>query len=132
MHLQYKPVVLEALNTAKIPVLTFDPLDPKHLGDPKFADSSDSDREHAALAVHTERCKRTLAHVRPSAAAGVARSFVSLGWLSADEARQAISSPGSSSFNDAVKAFTSDDDVSMCSSSFDRVSTALPNDVDNQ
>ncbi|CAO3613484.1 unnamed protein product [Mucor hiemalis] len=124
VHLQYKPAVLEALNTAKIPLLSFDPLDPKHLGDAKFADLSDVEREHAAFAVNAQRCQRTLAHVRPSVVAGVARSFVSFGWLSVEDACQAISSPGSASYADAAKAFISDD-VSMYSSSSASVASEL-------
>ncbi|CAO3623106.1 unnamed protein product [Mucor hiemalis] len=103
VHLQYKPAVLEALNTAKIPLLSFNPLDPKHLGDSKYAELTDVEREHAAFAVNAQRCQRTLAHVRPSVVAGVARSFVSFGWLSVEDARQAISSPGSASYADAAK-----------------------------
>lgn len=119
VHLQYKPVVLEALDKVKISVLTFDPLDPKHLGDPKITEGkSDDERVAAAKAIHASRCLRTISHVRSSVAAGVARSFVSLGWLSSEEARQAATGSGSSLVREIRKDFGHvDDDESMKSAS---------------
>ncbi len=115
VHLQYKPVVLEALDKVKISVLTFDPLDPKHLGDPKITEGkSDDERVAAAKAIHASRCLRTISHVRSSVAAGVARSFAFLGWLSPEEARQAAFGPGSDMVRDIRKDFGhGDDDESM-------------------
>ncbi|GAB5589425.1 hypothetical protein Unana1_04325 [Umbelopsis nana] len=85
VHSQYKPTVISLLQKVKVELVSdFNPLDPKHISDPKYESMSATDRANLAAELHRQRLQRTLQFIRPLVAIAVARSFVEIGWI--DEA----------------------------------------------
>ena len=86
VHDQYAQSVRELLAKAKISTLAdFDPLDPKHLSDPKFEGITATERAEIAHEIHHCRAKRTLEHIRPTIVSAVARYFCDMGWISEED-----------------------------------------------
>ncbi|KAI8384214.1 uncharacterized protein BYT42DRAFT_544144 [Radiomyces spectabilis] len=82
MHVQYIPVAKEILAKSKVvPLDSFDPQDPTHLGDPKYSDLLAAHKTSMALDLHRNRCMRTLRFLRPAVAIPVARTFFNAGWI---------------------------------------------------
>lgn len=68
----------------------FDPLDAKHLADPKFAGLSDEERACEVLHLVQNRALDTLSFLRPLVVAPVARSFLEAGWIDEDSMHSAL------------------------------------------
>jgi hypothetical protein len=82
VHVQYLPLIKESLLKQKIqPLPSFDPLDPKHIADPKHASLATEDRCRLAAELHRERLLRGLEKMRPHVRPAVARSYVEIGWI---------------------------------------------------
>ncbi|KAI8367574.1 uncharacterized protein BYT42DRAFT_483529, partial [Radiomyces spectabilis] len=83
MHVQYIPVAKEILAKHKVvPIASFDPQDPAHLGDPKYADLSDTEKVALITNLHRTHCERTLRFLRPTVALPLTRAFFEAGWIS--------------------------------------------------
>ncbi|KAI8326659.1 hypothetical protein EDC96DRAFT_453909, partial [Choanephora cucurbitarum] len=63
------------------PILDFDPLDPKHLDDPRVSSLSASDTADKARLVHQGRLLRALKYIRSPACNAVAADFCARGWI---------------------------------------------------
>ncbi|KAI9309943.1 hypothetical protein BX666DRAFT_2100201 [Dichotomocladium elegans] len=59
----------------------FDPLDPAHLADPKYASLSETERLQETFSLVHQRAMNTLSFVRPVSVAAVGRFFVELSWI---------------------------------------------------
>jgi hypothetical protein len=74
IHAAYHTEFLAALTGAKVrPPENFNPLDPKHIADPQFADMATNDRTRLAAAIHQDRCVRTRYFLRPYLAPSVSK-----------------------------------------------------------
>ncbi|KAI8875324.1 hypothetical protein K501DRAFT_149100, partial [Backusella circina FSU 941] len=83
VHLQYKDELVSCLGKAKIqPIEDFDPLDPAHLGDPKFAAASNNERQYQMARIHADHCEAALRFLRFPVAVAVSREFLDQGWIS--------------------------------------------------
>jgi hypothetical protein len=67
--------------TKQAPIADFDPFDPEHLKDPKFADLSKDLRVQKAREIANLRFLRAVLHVRPSLRISLARSFLHQGYI---------------------------------------------------
>ena len=67
-----------------MPLVDFNPLDPKHLDDPRLSSLSASDAAGKACLVHQGRLLCTLQYIRSPACNAVAADFCARGWI-ADE-----------------------------------------------
>lgn len=88
IHVQYKQELLQLFAKHRISVISdFDPLDPKHIADPLYADRDESARANLALELQGARCIRALYYLqqKKKPVKVVAASFVSAGWLSDDD-----------------------------------------------
>jgi hypothetical protein len=82
IHIQYKTEMCALLNESKItPLTAFDPLDPKHIADPKHDTLSANDRAILASQLHRERLTRGLKFMRPHVAPAVAKAYAAIGWI---------------------------------------------------
>ncbi|KAI8367576.1 uncharacterized protein BYT42DRAFT_586773 [Radiomyces spectabilis] len=82
IHAQYHPLLTETMTNASVKVLTdFDPLDPKHLADPKLETVSMAERHAVAIENHRRRCTQCLKFLRPAVMPSVARGFLEEGWI---------------------------------------------------
>ena len=91
VHTQYLAELLSQLAAAKVsPVLNFDPVDPTHLADPKFAGDSLAVRSAKILEIHSDRCVGVLRHVRPHLVPAIGAAFVSAGWISEETLESSI------------------------------------------
>ncbi|KAI8979167.1 hypothetical protein BDF20DRAFT_819578, partial [Mycotypha africana] len=94
IHVQFKASFLESLERAKVQtVADFDPLDPAHLGDPRFATASVADREVAAMRFHSRRCLHALNFVidhHKDAAVAVAKVFAEQAWITEEDLARVI------------------------------------------
>jgi hypothetical protein len=83
IHAAYHTEFLAALTGAKVrPLENFNPLDPKHIADPQFADMAPNDRTRLAAAIHQDRCFRILYFLRPYLVPSVSKYFVAQQWIS--------------------------------------------------
>jgi hypothetical protein len=85
VHNEYAKVLLERFDTAGVkPIEEFDPLDVKHLKDPKWAEKSTEECKTEINRLHRVRSLVALDHIRLPARYAVARHFVQLGWVESD------------------------------------------------
>ncbi|KAG2192063.1 hypothetical protein INT47_006506 [Mucor saturninus] len=68
----------------------FDPLDPKHLADPQYMAMSHDERCQKMHDIVNNRAIDTLSFLRPLVVGAVARSFVDLGWIDDQNAKDAL------------------------------------------
>jgi len=102
VHVQYLPLINETLKKQKItPLTNFDPLDSKHIADPKHASLSTNDRKRLAAELHRDRLIRGLEKMRPHVRPAVARSYVEIGWIDEND----IPSSNAEDRNDAAAVF---------------------------
>ena len=93
VHTQYLAELLSQLAAAKVsPVIHFDPVDPTHLADPKFAGDSLAVRSAKILEIHSDRCVGVLRHVRPHLVPAIGAAFFSAGWISEETLESSIAS----------------------------------------
>jgi regulator of replication initiation timing len=91
IHTQYVEKFTELMTTAEAEFIKdFDPLNPAHLADPKYASLSANARENEMANLVHSRCISTLAFIRPVMVPSVGRSFVELGWIDDGDLDQAI------------------------------------------
>lgn len=82
VHNDFVADLVKYLDSKQIyPIQDFDPCDPKHLGDPKYADMSELDRAHVAFALHCTRMAKALSFIRVHVKLSVARYFHDNGWI---------------------------------------------------
>ncbi|KAI9243224.1 hypothetical protein EDC94DRAFT_670565 [Helicostylum pulchrum] len=95
LHIQYvKSFTATMVSIGGKTLDSFDVLDPKHLGDPKYLSYTEDGRATKAMELHANRClsaltflHRTKSHqVQP-----VGRSFISLGWITDSELLDVLS-----------------------------------------
>lgn len=104
VHAQYAPLLTAKFRAPGIRVLSdFDPLNPDHLLDPKFADLPASGRSAAAAQVQATRCLAALRRLRVELMPAVAHSFVRSGWITEEDLRSLLSEHKSSAAPSAVK-----------------------------
>ncbi|GAB5589158.1 hypothetical protein Unana1_04058 [Umbelopsis nana] len=82
VYSQYKPTVTSLLQEVKVELVPdFDPVDPKHIADPKHETLSNSERSRLAIQLHRDRLLRGLNFMRPHVAPAVAHAYVLAGWI---------------------------------------------------
>ncbi|KAG2178938.1 hypothetical protein INT43_001785, partial [Umbelopsis isabellina] len=82
VHVQYRALLKETLLQKKIETIdSFDPLDPKHIADPRHAPLGTEDRRRLAVDLHRQRLLHGLEKMRPHVSPAVARSYVEIGWI---------------------------------------------------
>ena len=123
MHVQYVEQFTAVMQKAGAElILDFDPLDPVHLADPKFASLSADQRADQLHELVNSRALDTLSFLRPVVVGSVARSFLEWGWIDESDLRAAVSeasarhqaaNPNSKSF--AFSKNVSDDSDSVMS-----------------
>lgn len=107
IHVQYKTALCEVLKASQItPLPAFDPLDPKHIADPKHETLSAGERKLLAADLHRERLIRGLKFMRPHVAPAVARQYVIHNWIDesdvpAQKGREPPATPFQSSSSDS-------------------------------
>ncbi|OAD67745.1 hypothetical protein PHYBLDRAFT_72156 [Phycomyces blakesleeanus NRRL 1555(-)] len=86
VHVQYLEEFNSQLASAKVSLVNnFDPLDPKNVADPKFANLSVSGLETQALALQNARCIQALKFLRSHLVLPVAHFFVQSEWIGLEE-----------------------------------------------
>ncbi|KAI8046998.1 uncharacterized protein B0P05DRAFT_482171 [Gilbertella persicaria] len=92
MHVQYVEQFTATMQKVGAELIGgFDPLDPKHLADPKFAALSVDDRAQQMHSLVHDRALDTLSFVRPVVVGPLARSFMELGWIDHDDLKTVLS-----------------------------------------
>ncbi|KAI7861490.1 hypothetical protein BDF14DRAFT_1887119 [Spinellus fusiger] len=80
VHVQYVESLTAVLNKAKVDIYkNFDPLDPKHLADPKYATFNVEQMCIEAARLQENRCMQAIQYMRPHIAFSVAAAFVANG-----------------------------------------------------
>lgn len=83
VHNDYVQTALNVFEENKLPIIQdFDPLDPKHLKDPKYKDDTNALKITRLQELQQKRFQQTLAFLRPPVQLAVARDFVRKGWIS--------------------------------------------------
>lgn len=72
------------------PLSDFDPLDSKHIADPKHQHLPKEDRIRLAQSLQQQRCIQTLNFVRPNLVCGIAKYFINQRWISDPIAKNII------------------------------------------
>lgn len=91
IHAQYKEELLATLKQAKIKALSnFDPLDPKHIADPKHVSKTTDEKVQMAMQLNLNRCSRAIARMRFHIAVNVGKSFVEHGFMDRDTLSEAL------------------------------------------
>ncbi|OAD75683.1 hypothetical protein PHYBLDRAFT_166910 [Phycomyces blakesleeanus NRRL 1555(-)] len=86
VHVQYLEEFKSQLASAKVSLVNnFDPLDPKNVADPKFANLSVSGLETQALVLQNARCLQALKFLCSHLVLPVAHFFVQSGWIGLEE-----------------------------------------------
>lgn len=65
-----------------VPILDFNPIDPRHLADPKYQDASSQERTAQMQIIHQTQIARTLNFLRCPVKLAVARDYHRKGWIS--------------------------------------------------
>lgn len=78
--------ILTKVGVAPIP--EFDPLDPAHLQDPKYATLSEDERAQKAREHHNYRIRKAVETIRFPVKYSVAKSFAAAGWLSPTDMKE--------------------------------------------
>ncbi|GAA5817073.1 hypothetical protein MFLAVUS_011419 [Mucor flavus] len=101
LHIQYvKSFTAIMISIGGKTLDSFDVLDPKHLGDPKYLSYTEDGRATKAMELHANRCLSALTFLRRTKhhqVQPVGRSFVSLGWITDSELLDVLSLPLDSS-----------------------------------
>lgn len=85
IHSDFADELKQKLATFRInPIQDFDPCEPKHLGDPKYAELPQHDREHAVFELHCARMEKVLTFIRHTVKISVARYFLDKGWITTE------------------------------------------------
>ena len=91
VHQQYISDLLKLLQSAKVaPLDNFDPLDPVHLADPKYADDAESLRATKMSELQSDRCVGVLKYIRPHLVLAVGNMFIAEGWIVAEDLKTAL------------------------------------------
>ncbi|OAD70520.1 hypothetical protein PHYBLDRAFT_171270 [Phycomyces blakesleeanus NRRL 1555(-)] len=86
VHVQYLEEFKSQLASAKVSLVNnFDPLDPKNVADPKFANLSVSGLETQALVLQNAHCLQALKFLRSHLVLPVAHFFVQSEWIGLEE-----------------------------------------------
>ena len=92
MHVQYVEQFTAVMQKAGAELISdFDPLDPVHLADPKFASLSADQRADQLHELVHSRALDTLSFLRPLVVGSVARSFLEWGWIDESDLHAAVS-----------------------------------------
>ncbi|KAG2191511.1 hypothetical protein INT47_011396 [Mucor saturninus] len=91
MHVQYVKTFTDAMNKVDATLYpNFDPLDPKHLADPRYSNMTYDERCQKMHDIVNSRAIDTLTFLRPLVVGPVARSFVDFGWIDDEDAKDAL------------------------------------------
>lgn len=91
MHVQYVKTFTDAMTKVDATLFpNFDPLDPKHLADPRYSTMSYDERCQKMHDIVNSRAIDTLTFLRPLLVGSVARSFVEFGWIDDEDAQDAL------------------------------------------
>lgn len=122
MHVQYVETFTATLKKVGADVFEdFDPLDAKHLADPKYASLSEDERACEMLNLVQNRALDTLSFLRPLVVGPVARSFLEAGWIDEESMQGAM---------DSARARLSKDDPKKASFYFKNGPSTLSYDSD--
>ncbi|KAI9245814.1 hypothetical protein EDC94DRAFT_398874 [Helicostylum pulchrum] len=114
LHIQYVKSFTALMVSVGGKILdSFDVLDPKHLGDPKYMSYTEEARETKAMELHANRCLSALTFLHRTKShqmQHVGRSFISLGWITNSELLDVLSLPNDSS-SSGVKTVSRPGDV---------------------
>ncbi|KAK4510882.1 uncharacterized protein ATC70_004659 [Mucor velutinosus] len=92
VHIQYVDTFLAYMHKCEAELIeNFEPLDPKHIADPQYANLAIADREQLIYEFTNTRALQTLSFLRPLNVSGVGKYFVSAGWISQEELDTAVS-----------------------------------------
>lgn len=118
IHLQFKEEFVSILKKNKVAInLDFDPVDPKHLADPKYRELSISKREDVAFNLQINRCSKSLEYLanrRSRLFASVSNYFLEQGWTTTEEV-EALT-PVNSVFGSSSRKMRGDSDTNMTDS----------------
>ncbi|GAN11827.1 hypothetical protein MAM1_1056c11437, partial [Mucor ambiguus] len=89
IHTDYRDDILRRLTEGGLTAIPdFNPLDPDHVADPKFAAMPAPQLARIAAALHADRCVRTVRFIKMHTVPGVLKFFVSQNWISAVKAQE--------------------------------------------
>lgn len=92
LHTQYVDTFIDLMKNCEAEIIEgFDPLDPKHIADPKYDSLSANERESLMYEFTNTRALQTLSFLRPLNVSGVGKYFVSAGWICEEELSIAVS-----------------------------------------
>lgn len=92
LHTQYVDNFLDLMKKCEAEIIEgFDPLDPKHIADPKYESLSALERESLIYEFTNTRALQTLSFLRPLNVSGVGKYFLSAGWICDEELSLAVS-----------------------------------------
>ncbi|KAF7724074.1 hypothetical protein EC973_001407 [Apophysomyces ossiformis] len=92
IHNDFEQTLLDQLNRFGITTLTYDPLDPVNLRDPKYKDKPTMELSQIAFEVHYDRMAKALQYIRPPVKYAVARTFAENDWIPIEHLKQLLSS----------------------------------------
>lgn len=91
LHIQYVTEFTDLMKACQSDIVTgFDALDPKHIGDPRYADLTGNAREELIYEFTNTRCLQTLSFLRPLNVSGVGKYFVTEGWICEEDLNVAV------------------------------------------
>jgi hypothetical protein len=91
LHTQYVSEFKSIMSVAQAQIVDdFEPLDPRHLADPKFDSFSHAARSQEMALLVRKRCLATLSFVRPVLVPSIARSFILTGWIDEEDLEEVM------------------------------------------
>jgi hypothetical protein len=81
-----------------VPILDFNPIDPRHLADPKYKEASLQERTAQMQTVHQKQTTRTLNVLRSPVKLAVARDYHRKGWISSSYLHDLVHTSASPTF----------------------------------
>lgn len=91
IHQNYEVEIVDIFQKFKIdPIPDFNPKSTDHLTDPALAELDTDTRTSKAVEFHQNRLIKAIGYIRKYLRRSVARDFISQGWISDDQARQAL------------------------------------------
>ncbi|KAG1039311.1 hypothetical protein G6F43_012542 [Rhizopus delemar] len=116
VHNDYSDDLLSIFDKVGVkPITDFNPIDPDHLRDPKFAELDQDTRKHKCVEIHQMRLIRALQHIREPIQRAVARDFLRKTWITVDQFRSLYNTTSATNFStdpvdtdmvDTIQSFT--------------------------
>ncbi|GAN11856.1 hypothetical protein MAM1_1128c11472 [Mucor ambiguus] len=94
IHNDYVSTAVSLLEKEKlVPILDFNPIDPRHLADPKYQDANLQERTAQMQLIHQNQITRTLNFLRSPVKLAVARDYQRKGWISSSYINDLLRTP---------------------------------------